>query len=86
MRLLLLKVAYIWDYLRSISTVTSELIRGNAGLHWVILIDVSLLLRIFVIVAVIKGHAIVIMNLLVVILLIQDAVALDGLDDVVILY
>ena len=84
MRLLLLKVAYIWDYLRSISTVTSELIRGNAGLHWVILIGFSHLLQIFVIVAVVNGHAIVILNFLVVILLIQDAAVIDGL--VVFLY
>ena len=39
-----------------------------------------------VIVAVVNGHAIGIRNLVIAVLLIQDAVALDGLDDVVILY
>jgi hypothetical protein len=87
LRLLLLKVASIWDYLRSISTVTRGLIRGNAGLLLHRITDLLMLFgSVVVIVAVVNGHAIGIRNLVIAVLLIQDAVVLDGLDDVVILY
>jgi len=63
------------------------LIRGNAGLLLHRIIDLLMLFgSVFVIVAVVNGHAIGIRNLVIAVLLIQDAVVLDGLDDVVILY